>query len=86
MLISYACENLIKEIEQDIAEFGADYPAYGIYGEISGMRLLKDYIQGEAPPVNGEIKEGETAFLMTLGEIHKILLTENDPLKAYETH
>lgn len=84
--ISYECTEIITEIKQDIAEFGADEPAWGVLIERQvkvpfqdkplRANVLVNYLMGEQPPTEDEL-EGGTAHLSTLGELLLVFEDEN---------
>ena len=87
--ISYDCSDLIEEIEADIEEFGADFPAFAIWEKRlvrvpfttdskCEVNLLVDYELGEDKP--DKLFDGEIALLSTLGAIHDILVEQNKPI------
>lgn len=84
--ISYECTEIITELKQDIAEFGADEPAWGVLVERQvkvpfqdkylTANVLVNYLLGEQPPTEDEL-EGGTAYLSTLGELLPLFEEEN---------
>lgn len=69
MKISYESEELIREIKQDIVEFGINDKAYAVFKEIQGAVFLVNYLPDEEVIPTSEELEGGYAQLMTLGEI-----------------
>lgn len=78
MKLSYESEELIREIQQDIAEFGINDKAYAIFKEIQGTVFLVNYLLDEDTIPSSEELEGGCAQLMTLGEILDLLKKQNE--------
>ena len=86
MKISYECSEIIEELKKDVAEFGENATAYGVFvkrkvkipfaNESKDIELLVNYLLGEQPPTPDEI-EGGRAELSTLGKLLKIFEAEN---------
>ena len=88
MKISFDSSDLIEEIEQDIAEFGADKPAWAIWetrevrvpfseGETVTARFLVSWLLGSARPKPHELHEGDEVELMTLTDIRELLVAQD---------
>lgn len=77
MKISYKSEELIREVKQDIAEFGINNKAYAVFKEIQGTVFLVNYLPDEEVIPTSEELEGGYAQLMTLGEILDFLEKQN---------
>lgn len=43
MKVSFECSELIKELKQDIAEFGNDLELYVVTDQVAGVTIYKDY-------------------------------------------
>lgn len=80
MKLSYECDELIEEVKQDIAEFGAEDKAYAVFKEIQGATFLVNYLLDEETAPTSEELEGGYAQLMTLGEILNFLEKQNQIL------
>lgn len=77
MKISYECEELIREVKQDIVEFGVNNKAYAVFKEIQGTEFLVNYLSDEEIVPTPQELEGGYAQLMTLGEILDFLEKQN---------
>lgn len=86
MKISYECSDVIEELKQDIAEFGADEPAWGVIvkrkikkpflDEYIDAEFLVNYLIGKKPPTAEEM-EHSRAELSTLGKLLELFEEEN---------
>lgn len=74
--VSYECEEVIEDLKRDIAEFGPEEPAWGVWVNRSGYRLLVNYLIGKKKPTQQERENGE-AVLSTLGELLQLFEQEN---------
>lgn len=79
MLVSYSCEELIKDISEDIFLFGEDHKVYTIlqfFGTVDGRKLdvdfIVDYIDYEMPTEKDFI--GDVCDLVFPDESDKITL------------
>ena len=81
MNISYASEELIEEVKEDIAEFGPDekvmvwirwYPAYD-----AKFIVNYDFIVEDDPIDGDELAENETLDIMALGDLLEALQKQN---------
>ena len=80
--ISYECAELIKELKQDIEEFGGDTIVVVWCMEFDGITLYTnyDFIEEEEPIMENELRDGEffeqmtmTALLILLEEQNKVI-------------
>lgn len=78
MKLSYESEELIREIQQDIAEFGINDKAYAVFKKIQGQTFIVNYLLDEDTLPSPEELEGGCAQLMTLGEILDLLEKQNE--------
>ena len=78
MKLSYESEELIREIKQDITEFGINDKAYAVFKKIQGTVFLVNYLLDEETVPKSEELEGGCAQLMTLGEILDLLEKQNE--------
>lgn len=86
MRVSYECSEIIEELKSDIAEFGGNAPAYGLWQvkkfkvpfseEYSTVNLLVNYLLGDDAPQSRELKDC-TAILSDLKTLLKIFEEEN---------
>ncbi len=86
MKISYECTEIIEELKQDIAEFGADHPAWAVIlpkeiripftDKTKTVYIMVNYLSGETPPSSKELMGGQ-AQLSTLGELLPIFEEQN---------
>lgn len=78
MKISYECEELIKELEEDIEEFG-DFEAYAFFEKVQGFMVIinYDFIVEEAPIKSKEFSKDTVVQIMKAKEILKILKEQN---------
>ena len=75
--ISYECEDLIKELEDDIAEFGGDMIVDVVTMRAKGVTLYIDYnfVEEGKPPF--ELREYESHKLMKASMLSALLKMEN---------
>ena len=86
MKLSYECTQIIEELKSDIAEFGENAPAYGVYKEtdvkipfLDGTvkhEFLVNYLLGEDAPTVDEA-EGGRVEMSTLGKLLELFEEEN---------
>lgn len=83
MKISYECEEIIKELKKDIAEFG-DIEMYAIFKKIQGYTFLTDYNfidpNREEEYLKEDLKEAEAIQIMKASKILEILEEQNEIL------
>lgn len=81
MNVSYASEELIEEVKEDIAEFGPGekvmvwirwYPAYD-----AKFIVNYDFIVDDDPIDGDELGENETLDIMSLGDLFAALQEQN---------
>lgn len=75
--ISYECEDLIKELEDDIAEFGGNMIVDVVTMRAKGVTLYIDYnfVEEGKPPF--ELREYESRKLMKASMLLALLKMEN---------
>lgn len=78
MKISYDCEDLIKELEEDIEEFG-NIDMYAFFDKIDGHTFITnyDFIEDEIQLTSKEIDDS-IVQIMKAKDILKILKKQND--------
>ena len=87
MKISYECSEIIEELLEDIAEFGRNEPAYGVWKEMEVKvpfadkyikhNILVNYLLGDEDPKDF-YNPGEVAIMSTLGELLPIFQEQNE--------
>ena len=72
--ISYECEDLIYELNEDIREFGESLEVEVITAECCGVKIYKDYnLPSEGDPENDfHLSEGETLVRISAIELLKL--------------
>lgn len=75
LAVSFDSEDLIRELREDIAEFGADKLVHVWSREVEGVTLYVnyDFVVAEAPVSLGEVKPGEALSTMPMGELLPLL-------------
>lgn len=78
MKISYDCEDLIRELEEDIEEFG-NIEMYAFFDKIDGHTFITnyDFIEDEIQLTSKEIDDS-IVQIMKAKDILKILKKQND--------
>lgn len=78
LLVSYACEDLIEELERDLQEFGdGNEKVYVIVENRDGVKIYKDYNFMEDPEDEsdtpgrgfGELLENESVEIIKMSEL-----------------
>ena len=72
MKVSFECSELIKELKQDIAEFGDDLELYVITEQVAGVTCYKDY-DFEKP----QVKDHESLKKINAAELMKKYESQN---------
>ena len=79
--VSFVSDDLIAEVRQDIAEFGADHKVYAwarLYPEYNKVFVVNyDFIAPDDPVTEDEIGDNETITIVTLGELLEQLERQN---------
>ena len=80
--ISYECEELIKELKADIAEFGGDTIVAVWCKDNSGVTLYTnyDFIEEEEPITENELEKDEYLQKMTMSALQILLEKQNEIL------
>ena len=80
--ISYECTELIKELKQDIEEFGGHTVVAVWCKEYEGVTIYTkyDFIEEEMPIQESEIDDGEYIKKMTMSALLMILEKQNEIL------
>ena len=80
--ISYECAELIKELKQDIEEFGGDTIVVVWCMEFDGITLYTnyDFIEDEQSITESELLDGEFLKQITLKDLLIILEKQNEIL------
>ena len=73
--ISYESEDLIAELEEEIALYGSEQPAIAVIVDKSGAPIITDY--GIDMADIGKLSEEETTLPMSLGKILEILKAQD---------
>lgn len=82
MHISYECEDLIKELEADISEFGGDTVVTVWCKDIEGVTIYTnyDFIIEDEPLKDDEIEDDERIVSMTMSSLLMLLKQQNKTL------
>ena len=81
MKISYDSEELIKELKEDIKEFGADCELFAFFEIVQGFRVLTNYdfiVGNKKMPHLEEYKNDTICQIMKASEILEILIEQNE--------
>lgn len=79
VLVSFECTELIKELKEDILEFGGDKIVAVWCKEYEGVVLYTnyDFIAQEMPIQKNELKNGEKIIPMTMSALLILLEKQN---------
>lgn len=80
--ISYECSELIKELKQDIAEFGGDTVVTVWCKDYKGVIIYinYDFIDEENPIEEAELDDGDFIKQMTMSALLVVLEKQNEIL------
>lgn len=78
--ISYECSELIKELKEDILEFGGDQIVTVWCKDYEGVIIYTnyDFIEDESPINESELKPGEFIKQMTMCALLVVLEKQNE--------